>query len=233
MTLGTTVAVDDVALRQGLSLAVGDAQLPFGHHAGGIVDDERNLVAGRYAERDRVGAECAARTAVRRGAAAPGLAPADRNDADAAGPRRLLRVLAQPADVPGAHQARAADRRAARLVDGQRHGPARRVVAEAVVAVDQQGGGGLRQDRRFGVHFQVAAFRLPQVLRNTQHPVGVVSGEVGADQNPCHLVRDGVRGARSPESPPRDRVQMTGRESMHRRTIRPGPLAVKVAHPSR
>ena len=186
-------------------------------------------VAGRYAERDRVGAECAARAAVRRRAAAPGLAPADGNDADAAGPRRLLRVLAQPADVPGPHQARAADGRAAGLFDGQRHGTARRVVAEAVVAVDEQGGGGLRQDRRFGIHFQIAAFHQPQVLRDTQHPMRVVPGEVGVDQNPGHLVRDGARGAGGREDPPRDRVQMTGRESMHRRTIRPGPLAVKVA----
>ena len=210
------MTVDDAALRQVFSLAAGDAHLPFRDHGGGIVDDEGDAVAGRDANGDRIGAECAQRAAVWGHAAVTAPARAGGHDADAAGLRRLFHVLAQPAEVPVAHQVHAADRRTPGLLDGPLHREARRVVAEAVVAVEEQGAGGLGQYRRLGIHLQAAVFGETQVLRDAEHAMGVVAGEVGVDQDTGYHVGDGARSARGREDPPCNGVQVTRCESMHR-----------------
>ena len=115
---------------------------------------------------------------------------------------RPLGVVAQAPDVvdaPDGHHRRALG---AGQVDGLVEGPGGGELPEAVAGVHQQGGPPPGSHRRAAVRADRALLDHRGVLRDADHAVAVVSGQVGPHQVRRHLGGDLFRGPQGDEDPP-------------------------------
>ena len=208
------MSVERPAVRHRLAEVALHLDLALGDHAGGHVDDDRQLAAGRYAKRDRIGRH--ARLGTPEGhlqqPAAMVVAGYEANHVAGSGG---LDVLAKPADVAAVEHLDHAHRRLPCLLDGQGHGLAGDRLAEAPLAVDQGRGRGFANHLDGDARYETALFQDAEVLGQARDAVGVVAHQVGEHQRSGDVPGLVGRQTRRAQQALRVGSQLIGSEGWH------------------
>ena len=164
----------------------------------------------RHANRERVGAKGRPRRAERRRRSHPGAGRPAEDLGYKAAPRRRLRILADATDMiplPDRHETYP---ELLGLTDCEVEGYRRGILPKASLGTEQRRCPVLTQDLRFRRRANHPLVNELHVLRNAQHAMRVMAGEIGAYQMPRNVVRDSVRSTRAGKDRLREVLEVSG-----------------------